>query len=469
MNKGKGLSRPLLLLAALLAIGLAAPLAPCLQGAIKPYYGGEIVVRLNEPSSFNLNAANYSNLIFYSLIYENFFFLKKNGEITSHVFRDYRYEPTARTLFLTPKENLSFSNGKPLTARNIQASLKVFLGSDLSAASRLRKMIKNVRLDGEDVAVELMADHPDIVAMLTAPELVVLAENEQSFSGPFYPQEWEKGRHLVLRANPYYAGGRTYLDRVRVSFSESPAPDLFLSGPGQFKDSCLEFDSGIYQNIYLCFLQGDIGQNTKVALYSLLKRFNEATGWRYRELNSLTSDDESPIAIRIKTLTPQKTASILKYSEIKLHALSSLSSLEKDLTAFLKESNLRIETLFIDDSQFRASLDSTSIKYALVDKIFQKKTPAEEKISRILKETSFNQFNAKYLRLLSELDEARFSNSQELLTEQIARISEAIVGDGFILPLFQKNYSLYVRRSWPALEIDDYGRPLLQKVGKANE
>ncbi len=256
---------------------------------------------------------------------------------------------------------------------------------------------------------------------------------------------------------------------MRVSFSESPAPDLFLSGPGQFKDSCLEFDSGIYQNIYLCFLQGDIGQNTKVALYSLLKRFNEATGWRYRELNSLTSDDESPIAIRIKTLTPQKTASILKYSEIKLHALSSLSSLEKDLTAFLKESNLRIETLFIDDSQFRASLDSTSIKYALVDKIFQKKTPPEEKISRILKETSFNQFNAKYLRLLSELDEARFSNSQELLTEQIARISEAIVGDGFILPLFQKNYSLYVRRSWPALEIDDYGRPLLQKVGKANE
>jgi MarR-like DNA-binding transcriptional regulator SgrR of sgrS sRNA len=116
-----------------------------------------------------------------------------------------------------------------------------------------------------------------------------------------------------------------------------------------------------------------------------------------------------------------------------------------------------------------AFLNSAAIQYLLIDKIFQKKVPAEEKISRILKETSFNQFNARYLRMLSELDEVRFSNSQELLMEQIARISEAIVNDGFIFPLFQKNYSLYLRKSWPAMEIDYYGRPLLQKVSKSND
>lgn len=175
------------------------------------------------------------------------------------------------------------------------------------------------------------------------------------------------------------------------------------------------------------------------------------------------------MAIRIKGLSPQKTASILKFSEIKLYVLSSLSNLEKELAAFLKETNLKIETQFVDDSQFSASLDSAAIKYALVDKIFQKKSPPEEKLSRILKESSFNRFNAHYLRMLNELDEARFSNSQELLMEQIARISEAIVNDGFIFPLFQKNFSLYVRKSWPALEIDYYGRPLLQKVSKADD
>jgi MarR-like DNA-binding transcriptional regulator SgrR of sgrS sRNA len=458
MNRVKLFLLPLVLL-----------LASLLDGAVKPYYGGEIVMRLNEPASFHLNTANYSNLIFYALIYENFFFLKKNGEITSNVFQDYRYDPAARTLFLTLKDNLSFSNGKPLTARNIQVSLKVFMASELFAASRLSKAVKNVRLGNDQVAVELLADNPDILSLLTAPELVVLAEDEQSFSGMFYPQEWEKNHHLTLRANPYYAGGRTYLDTVRVTFAESPAPDLFLAGPGQFKDNFLEFDSGIYQNIYLCFLQSDIGQNTKIALYSLLKRFNEATGTRYRELNSLTADDESPVSIRIKGLSPQKTASILKFSEIKLYVLSSLSNLEKELADFLKDTNLKIETQFVDDSQFSASLDSASVKYALVDKIFQKKSPVEEKLSRILKESSFNRFNAQTLRMLNELDEARFSNSQELLMDQSARISEAIVNDGFIFPLFQKNYSLYVRKSWPALEIDYYGRPLLQKVSKADD
>ena len=446
---------------------LALPLLLC--AAIKPYYGGEILIRLNEPTSFHLNTANYSNLIFYSLIYENFFYLKKTGEISSNVFQDYRYDAAAKTLLLTVKDNLSFSNGKALTAKNIQVSLKVFMGSDLFAASKLSKAVKDVRVSENQVAVELLADNPDILSLLTAPELVVLAEDEQSFSGVFYPQEWEKNDHLILRANPYYAGGRTYLDTVRITFGESPAPDLFLASPNQFKDSCQEFDSGIYQNIYLCFLQSDVGQNTKIALYSLLKQFNEASGSKYRELRALTDDEESPVSIRIKTISQQKIASILKNSEFKLYILASLSNLEKDLTAFLKTSNLRIATQFIDDSQFMAFLDSSAIKYVLIDKIFQKKAPAEEKISRILKESSFNQFNAKYLRMLSELDEARFSNSQELLMEQIARISEAIVNDGFIFPLFQKDYSLYVRRSWPALEIDYYGRPLLQKVGKNNE
>jgi len=315
-------------MAALLVLLLPA----ILVGASKPYYGGEIVVRLNEPASFHANTANYSNLIFYSLIYESFFYLGKDGEISSNVFQEYRYDAAARTLYLTVRDNLSFSNGKPLTARNIQISLKVFMGLDLFAASRLSKAVKGIRAGDGQVAIELQADTPDIVSLLTAPELLVLAEDEQSFSGPFYPQEWEKNHHMVLKANPFYAGGRTYLDAVRVTFTEGPLPDLFLAAPGQFKDSFLEFDSGIYQNIYLCFLQSEIGQNTKIALYSLLKRFNEATGSRFRELNALTAEEESPVAIRIKTLSPQKTASILKYSEIKLYAVSSLSSL---LTLYL--------------------------------------------------------------------------------------------------------------------------------------
>jgi MarR-like DNA-binding transcriptional regulator SgrR of sgrS sRNA len=456
------------LLTRLCRLGTLLP-ALLLVFAIKPYYGGEISMKLNEPTSFTLNTANYSNLILYSLIYENFFYLQKNGAITTHVFEDYRYDAGSRTLILTIKDNLSFSNGKPLTAKNIQVSLKMFLGANLFVASKLNRIIKNIRVDENQIRIELLADNPDILSLMTVPELVVLAEDEQSFSGPFYPEEWEKGRHLILKANPYYAGGRTYLDAVKIVFSDEVVPDVFLSSPKSLKENYQEFDSGIYQNIYLCFLQGDIGQNTKIALYTLMKKFNEASGFKYKELHTLTSDEESPVSIQIRTISPQRTASILKSSDIKLYILASLSYLEKDLTAFLKGSNLKIETLFIDDSQMMNFLNSTAIKYILIDKIFQTKIPVEEKISRILKESSFNQFNVKYLRMLGELDEVKYSNSQELLMEQLARISETIINDGFIFPLFQKNYSLYIRNYWQALEIDYYGRPLLQKAGKTND
>jgi MarR-like DNA-binding transcriptional regulator SgrR of sgrS sRNA len=448
---------------------LALPLLFFLVFAIKPYYGGEISIKLNEPTSFTLNTASYSNLILYSMIYENFFYLQKNGAISTHIFEDYRFDAGSKTLILTVKDNLSFSNGKPLTAKNIQVSLKMFLGSNLFVASKLNKLIRNIRMNENQVLVELQADNPDIIAMMTVPELVVLAENEQSFSGPFYPEQWEKNTRLILKANPFYAGGRTYLDAVKVIFTDDAVPDVFLSGPKALRENFQEFDSGIYQNVYLCFLQGDVGQNTKIALYTLLKKFNEASGSKYKELHTLTADEESPVSIQIKTISGQKTASILKSSAIKLSILASLSNLEKELTAFLKDSNLKIETLFIDDSQMMNFLNSTDVKYVLIDKIFQTKIPVEEKISRILKESSFNQFNIKYLRMLGELDEVQYSNSQELLMEQIARISETIINDGFIFPLFQKNYSLYVRNVCQAVEIDYYGRPLFQKARKTND
>jgi MarR-like DNA-binding transcriptional regulator SgrR of sgrS sRNA len=448
---------------------LTMALAFFLLYSIRPHYGGEISIKLNEPTSFTLNTANYSNLIFFGLIYENFFYLEKSGTIYSNVFKEYRVDAGTKTLILTIKDNLSFSNGKALSAKNIMVSLKLFLGSNLLAASRLNKRIKNIRVSENQVLVELLADAPDIIPMMTVPELVVLAENEQAFSGPFFPVEWEKNRTLTLKANPFYAGGRTYLDSVKVTFTEEGLPDVFLANPKSARENFREFDSGIYQNVYLCFLQSDIGQNTKIALYTILKRFNEAGGFKYRELNTLTADEESPVSIRIRPFSRQKTASILKSSDIKLYILVSLSFLEKELGEFLKNSNLKIETLLIDDSQMMNFLNSTAIQYVLIDKIFQAKIPVEEKISRIIKESSFNQFNVKYLRMLGELEEVKYSNSPELLMEQVARISETIINDGFIFPLFQKNYSLYIRNTWQAVEIDYYGRPLLHKARRAHD
>ncbi len=445
---------------------LALLLPLLLVFASKPRYGGSLSIKLDEPSSFSLNNSSYSNLILYSLIYENFFFLQESGGIVSHIFKEYAYDGKTRTLTLVLKDNLSFSNGKPITPDHIQTSLNIFLHSDLLSASRLAKILKNIRQDNGRMLIELLADTPDILSLLCEPELVVLTDSEQAFSGPFFPSEWLKSRYITLSANPFYPGGRPYLDTVKVVFEAGANADLFLGPPGQapFQNDYGESNSGIYQNIYLCFPQAGIGQNTRVALYTLLQQFNQTGGSPFSPLHALTSDAESPISVEIKPLAPQKVIAVLKNFDAKLHVLSSLSGLESDLRRFLGQSRLKLEPVFIDDAQLKSSLNSAAVKIILIDKVFQKKTSAEEKISLILKELSFSRFNEKYLRLLSELAELEGSHDSQLLAEQVAKISETIIQDGFILPLFQKNFSLYVKKTLDGLEIDYFGRPLLQRA-----
>jgi len=453
--------------ARLIAILLSVPL--CF--AVKPRYGGEVSIRLNEPASFQPSASNYSNLIFYSLIYENFFFVDRQGGIRSHLFRDYRYDPSTRRLLLELKPNLSFSNGTPISGRHIETSLKIFLNLDLLAAMRLNKLIKSVSAANDQIRIELWRDEPNIVSLLTEPDLVVLSDAEKhSFSGEFYPSEWEKGSHLVLKANIYYPGGRSYLDAVKVIFKNEGTPDIFISDPAMKPPGFQEFPSGIYQNFYLCFPQSGVGMNTRIALYTLFRQFNVAMGTRYQELNALVADDESPVAIRIKAMPSSRVKTLLRQTDITLYALTSLSSIEEDFNAYLNKNNMKISLVFVDDTQLRSFISNSTAKVVLINKIFQKKTAIGEKISRIIKELSFSQFNEKYLRLLSELEETALMHNDETMLEQVAKVTETIVADGFILPLFQKSYSLYVTDRLQGHDVDSFGRPLLHqaKVSEAS-
>lgn len=242
--------------------------------AIKPHYGGEVTLRLNEPSSFAYTPSDYSNLIFYSLLYENLFYLEENGDVFSNVFTEFKYNAVERTLTLDLKKNLAFSNGTPVGPDSIQLSIKLFLNMNLETARNLGRIIKSVDVVSGRVIIRLMYDNPDIVGLLTAPELVLMSGNDGVFSGLFTPVEWEKGRHIKLVPNKYYPGGRSYLDSVKVIFYDYYYPDIFLSKPAMDVRGFGEFNAGIYQNIYLSFPSGKVGNNTRIAVYSLLKDFS---------------------------------------------------------------------------------------------------------------------------------------------------------------------------------------------------
>ncbi len=443
----------------LIIIVFLAALA-CL-GAVRPRYGGEISLRLNEPTSFSPSSSTYSNLLFYSLIYENFFYLHQDGSLTSNIFSSYRYDAEKMTLMLVLKENLSYSNGKPISAESIKTSLRVFLNLNLHQARRLSRALDSIHSSENIVTIKLNFNLPDILSLLSSPDLILVAEGEGIYSGPFFPEQWLKGESITLQANPFYPGGRSHLDTVRVYFDEK-ARDLFLSDPGLPSNQFQELPADVYQNIYLSFPHPGGSLNTRIAIYTLLRRFQKRISNRYLLLNSLTSDDESPVSIKVNELPENRINPILRQSNLKLHIHSALKEFEKELTSFLKTQQSRIDLVFfnLDDFQTMGEIDD-SISYLVISRTFRRDTPPADKLSRIISELSFRRFDEKYLKMINELSEMKYMADEALLLEQSARIVEEIVRDGFLLPLFQKRFSLYARRGLQNLKLDYYGRPLL--------
>jgi MarR-like DNA-binding transcriptional regulator SgrR of sgrS sRNA len=430
--------------------------------AVKPYYGGEVTIRLNEPSNFIFTPSDYSNMVFYSLLYENFFYLKSNGEIFSNIFNYYKYDKTSRALVLDLKDNLSFSNGDPIDARSVKLSLKLFLDMKAEISLKLRHFIKSIKTEENRIILQLMYDNPDIISLLTTPELVLLSGTDGIFSGMFYPVKWGENRYIKLAPNKYYPGGRTYLDGVKVVFYDYYYPDIFLSKPGHIESGYREFNAGVYQNIYLGFPHGKVGTNTRIALYSLLKEF--AKSIEMTPLNVLTSDEESPVTLNIRSFSNWKVRSILRRSRITLYILSSLKEIEEKLGAFLTRKGLRLETIYLSDNELTHFIDNIEINYLLMVKVFNKRMPIEEKIKRIIREMSFTRFNETYLKLINELEEVQFLKDEELLINQVSKLIEKIVKDGFLLPLYQNRYSLYIKNEVRGIEVDYYGRPLFQRM-----
>jgi MarR-like DNA-binding transcriptional regulator SgrR of sgrS sRNA len=433
--------------------------------AIKPYYGGEISVRLNEPTDFSFAPSSYSNLVFYSLIYENLFYLKQDGDIETHLFEEYRYDRAARILELQLKDNICFSNGKSITAKHIKLSIDLFLDLNLGTSRKLRQMIKIVRIEGSRVFIELIYDDPDIINALTSPELVLASGSDRVFSGIFYPDEWVKGQYLILKPNPFYPGGRSYLDSLKVVFYDYYYPDVFLSSPDLADEKFIQLNAGVYQNIYLVFPEGKVSSNTRFALYSLLKDFFKSENpQNLVDLKSLTSDEESPVSLDIQQFSQSRVRSILRYSKIKLYIPSSLNYLEQSLMKFLETRRLSIEIIYVSDNQLVNFINSTSVNYLLLSRTFNRRVPIAEKIKIILKEMSFARFDESQLKLLNQLDEVENLKNEELLMDLVARIVGKIINDGYLLPLCQRRYSLYIKSHLKGIELDYYGKPLFHKV-----
>ncbi len=431
--------------------------------AIKVEYGGHLSILLNEPVDFKYSTTNYSDTIFYSFIHENFFYMNQDGVLSTNIFKKFYFDNTANKAVLELKENLSFSNGSPITGKNVYYSLKVFFGKENSVAKKISRSVNRIKADKRKISIFFNYKIENIFKFMSNTELVMLAMNENAFSGMLIPDEWERGKFIKLIPNRFYPGGRVYLNGVTVRFDNNSNPDVFLSDPrGKFR-GFKEFDGGIYENIYLTFPTGKTGKNTKIALYSFLKIFFNK--YNFVNLSSITSEKESPVSVTIKEFSMRKIRSLLRNSQFKLFVNASLKKFNKELTDFINLNRLKISLVFIKNDQIRElNKSKTSIKFFLTEKLFSYKTPIEDKIKRIIFELTFSGFNEKYLQIVNELDEIKYLKDNELLMDKISSIVVMLINKEFILPIKQKLFSLYCKDKYIGLKLDYYGRPIFNRV-----
>lgn len=148
-----------------------------------------------------------------------------------------KWEPAADGLSwtFTLRDNIKYSDGTPLKAEDVQASIMAVTKSEKSAWASNYAAIKSVDVvDPKTIRVNLtqqFAPLPSVMAMFCAailPADLVKASDAKDFdvttawktrgTGAYYVEGWKKGDPVVLKRNPNYWNGTPAVSEVRIEY-----------------------------------------------------------------------------------------------------------------------------------------------------------------------------------------------------------------------------------------------------------
>ncbi len=155
-------------------------------------------------------------------IYETLFTVTTDGEIVGLLAEDWEFvEPTR--LRVTLREGVTFSNGEPLDAAAVKASLERLLAPETAAPGRFVVSAIDTVEVVDDRTVDIVTGEPfaPLLAHLAHPVTAIVPAGlgdslarEPVGSGPYTLASWTQGDSLVLRANQAYWGGAPAIAEV---------------------------------------------------------------------------------------------------------------------------------------------------------------------------------------------------------------------------------------------------------------
>ena len=193
--------------------------------AERPHYGGTLRVEMREsPQSLDpamqtaIGPESLSRMVFETLVT-----LDSQGRPQPLLAQSWQAEPGNQRWRFVVRSGVSFSDGTPLDASAVVASLRNS-NPEWKALSA-----------GDTVIIETETSDPDLSAELglARHSIVRRANGAVVGTGPFVIAQSNAGRSLTLKANDQYWAGRPFVDSIEVEFGKNDRDQMMALDLGK--------------------------------------------------------------------------------------------------------------------------------------------------------------------------------------------------------------------------------------------
>lgn len=195
------------------------------HAAERPHYGGTLRIELREsPQSLDpttLNSPAPESLS--RLVFETLLALDDLGRPQPLLASSWQAEPGNQRWRFLLRSGVSFSDGTPLDAASVTASLRTSHPEWKAIAS------------GDSVIIESEIPDPYLPSELALTRHAIVRRSNGNLigTGPFTVRQMTPGKHLTLMANDQYWAGRPFLDSVEVEFGKNDRDQMMALDLGK--------------------------------------------------------------------------------------------------------------------------------------------------------------------------------------------------------------------------------------------
>ena len=151
-----------------------------------------------------------------------------NLEFQNDLATSYECSEDGLTWSFTIRDDVKFTDGEPLTARDVAFTVNGII-NNAAAEADLSMVDEAVVID--DTTVELHLNKPFNALLYTLAVMGIVPEHAYGpdyganpiGSGRYMLEQWDKGQQVILKANPDYYGEPVKMQRVVVVFMEEDA------------------------------------------------------------------------------------------------------------------------------------------------------------------------------------------------------------------------------------------------------